>query len=101
MSTLAIELEIPQAMNVYVSEDTLSVELSDGRSISVPIDWYPRLTHATDQERSNWRIIGNGHGIHWEELDEDISVKNLLTGMPSGESQASLKKWLDARAKAF
>ena len=101
MSTLAIELEIPQAMNVYVSEDTLSVELSDGRSISVPMDWYPRLTHATDQERSNWRIIGNGHGIHWEELDEDISVKNLLTGMPSGESQASLKKWLDARAKAF
>ena len=101
MSTLAIELEIPQAMNVYVSEDTLSVELSDGRSISVPIDWYPRLTHATDQERSNWRIIGKGHGIHWEDLDEDISVKNLLTGMPSGESQASLKKWLDARAKAF
>ncbi len=101
MSTLAIELEIPQAMNVYVSEDTLSVELSDGRSISVPIDWYPRLTHATDQERSNWRIIGKGHGIHWEDLDEDISVKNLLTGMPSGESQTSFKKWLDARMKTL
>ncbi len=88
-------------MNVYVSEDTLSVELSDGRSISVPIDWYPRLTHATDQERSNWRIIGKGHGIHWEDLDEDISVKNLLTGMPSGESQTSFKKWLDARMKTL
>lgn len=101
MSTLAIELEIPQAMNVYVSEDTLSVELSDGRSISVPIDWYPRLTHATDQERSNWRIIGKGHGIDWEDLDEDISVKNLLTGIPSGESQTSFKKWLDARMKTL
>lgn len=101
MSTLAIELEIPEAMNVHVSTDTLSVELRDGRSISVPIDWYPRLTHATDQERSNWRIIGKGHGIHWEDLDEDISVKNLLAGIPSGESQTSFKKWLDARMKIF
>ena len=99
MSTLAIELETPQAVNVSVSEDTLSVELSDGRTISVPIDWYPRLTHATEQERSNWRVIGKGHGIHWEELDEDISVGNLLAGIPSGESQSSFKKWLLARTR--
>ena len=101
MNTLDIELKIPEAMDVHVSEDTLSVELSDGRTISVPIDWYPRLTHATEQERSSWRIIGKGHGIHWEDLDEDISVKNLLTGMPSGESQTSFKKWLDARMKTL
>ncbi|PXW82678.1 uncharacterized protein DUF2442 [Nitrosomonas sp. Nm84] len=100
MNTLDIELKIPEAMDVHVSEDTLSVELSDGRTISVPIDWYPRLTHATEQERSSWRIIGKGHGIHWEDLDEDISVGNLLAGIPSGESQSSFKKWLDAKTKA-
>lgn len=99
MNTLAIELIIPHALDVHVSKDTLSVELSDGRTISVPIDWYPRLTHATEQERSNWRIIGKGHGIHWEDLDEDISVKNLLTGIPSGESQLSFKKWLQVRTR--
>lgn len=99
MNTLDIELKIPEAMDVHVSEDTLSVELSDGRTISVPIDWYPRLTHATEQERSNWRVIGKGHGIHWEELDEDISVGNLLAGIPSGESQSSFKKWLLARMR--
>jgi hypothetical protein len=99
MNTLDIELKIPEAMDVHVSEDTLSVELSDGRTISVPIDWYPRLTHATEQERSNWRVIGKGHGIHWEELDEDISVGNLLAGIPSGESQSSFKKWLLARTR--
>ena len=100
MNTLNIEQKIPEAMDVHVSEDTLSVELSDGRTISVPIDWYPRLTHATEQERSSWRIIGKGHGIHWEELDEDISVGNLLAGIPSGESQSAFKKWLDAKTKA-
>ncbi|GJL76402.1 MAG TPA: DUF2442 domain-containing protein [Nitrosomonas nitrosa] len=97
MSTLAIELEIPDALDVHVSEDTLSVEFNDGRTISVPLDWYPRLSHATEQERSNWRIIGKGHGIHWEDLDEDISVEGLLVGAPSGESQSSFKKWLEAR----
>lgn len=101
MNTLVIEREVLEAIDVHVSEDTLSVELSDGRTISVPIDWYPRLTHATDQERSNWRLIGKGHGIHWEDLDEDISINNLLNGIPSGESQSSFKKWLKAREKAF
>jgi len=97
MNTSAIDLEIPNAIDVRVSDDTLSVELSDGRTISVPLDWYPRLTHATTQERSHWRFIGGGHGIHWEDLDEDISVEGLLAGRPSGESQSSLKKWLASR----
>jgi len=101
MSTLAIEFEIPDALDVHVSEDTLSVEFNDGRTISVPLDWYPRLSHATEQERSNWRIIGKGHGIHWEDLDEDISVEGLLVGVPSGESQSSFKKWLEARQGGY
>ena len=97
MNTLAIELEIPDAVDVEVSEDTLSVELSDGRTISVPVDWYPRLIHATVEERANWRIIGRGHGIHWGDIDEDISVEGLLAGRPSGESQSSFRRWLENR----
>ena len=97
MNTLALELEVPDAVDVEVSEDTLSVELSDGRTISVPVDWYPRLTHATVEERTNWRIIGRGHGIHWGDIDEDISVEGLLAGRPSGESQSSFRKWLENR----
>ena len=97
MNTLAVELEIPDAVDVEVSEDTLSVELSDGRTISVPVDWYPRLIHATVEERANWRIIGRGHGIHWGDIDEDISVEGLLAGRPSGESQSSFRKWLENR----
>jgi len=97
MRTLAIQLEIPKAKKVTVTNDTLSVDLSDGRTISVPIAWYPRLAHAKPEERENWRLIGGGHGIHWEDIDEDISVEGLLAGKPSGESQQSLKKWLEAR----
>ena len=100
MSTSAIELEIPDAIDVAVSDDTLSVELSDGRTISVPVDWYPRLTHATEQQRANWRIIGRGDGIHWEDIDEDISVGALLAGKTSGESLSSLKAWLESRQSA-
>jgi hypothetical protein len=82
---------------VTVAEDTLTVELSDGRSLSVPLAWFPRLVHATPAERKSWRLIGRGHGIHWDKLDEDISVEGLLAGKPSGESEASFKKWLSAR----
>ena len=97
MNISAIEIEIPKAENVRVTEDTLSVDLSDGRIISVPLDWFPRLVHATPEERNNWRLIGTGHGIHWEDIDEDISVEGLLIGKPSGESQTSFKKWLNQR----
>lgn len=99
MSSSAAEIREAQASRVEVSEDTLSVELADGRTIAVPLDWYPRLAHATAEERSSWRLIGGGRGIHWPEIDEDISVANLLAGQRSAESQSSFKRWLAARAK--
>ncbi|WP_051091856.1 DUF2442 domain-containing protein [Methylosarcina fibrata] len=97
MHTSTIEIEVPAAENTTVSEDTLSVDLNDGRTISVPLAWYPRLICATRSERNNWRLIGKGYGIHWEDIDEDISVEGLLAGKPSGESQTSFKKWLASR----
>jgi hypothetical protein len=98
MTTSKSNLHSSIAKVVRISDDTLTVELSDGRTIAVPLDWYPRLTYGTDAERQNWRPIGGGHGIHWPELDEDISVEGLLAGKPSGESQTSLQKWLANRA---
>lgn len=97
MNISAVEIEIPQALSVKVTSDTLHVELSDGRSISVPLGWYPRLAHATAEERRDWRLIARGRGIHWESIDEDISVEGLLSGRPSGESQSSFKRWLELR----
>lgn len=91
-------IAVRKAGDLTVTKDTLSVDLSDGRTISVPLAWFPRLLHATQEERKNWRVIGKGHGIHWEDLDEDISVEGLLAGRPSGESQASFKKWLEGSA---
>jgi hypothetical protein len=97
MSISPIEIELPRAEDVRVTNDSLIVDLSDGRTISVPLEWFPRLLHATPEERSNWRLIGRGHGIHWEDIDEDISIEGLLAGRPSGESQRSFKKWIDQR----
>ena len=89
-----VEIDVPLALDVTVTPDTLSVDLSDGRTISVPLAWYPRLQHATSAERKKWRLIGKGQGIHWPDIDEDISVEGLLAGRPSGESQTSFEKWL-------
>ena len=100
MTTLAIELRMVSAQNVQVTDDALIVDLSDGRTVSVPLAWFPRLLHGTLEERNKWRLIGEGEGIHWPDLDEDISVENLILGKPSGESQKSFKKWLEARAKS-
>lgn len=97
MSISAVEIAAPHAEDIMVTADTLSVDLSDGRTISVPLVWFPRLLHATKEERNNWRLIGKGQGIHWEDIDEDISVEGLLAGQPSGESQVSFKKWLEKR----
>jgi len=97
MTISAVEMTIPAAESVRITDDTLSVELSDGRTISVPLAWFPRLSCATQEERNHWRLIGRGQGIHWEDIDEDISVENLLAGRPSSESQASFKRWLAAR----
>ena len=94
MTTLAIKIDLPYIENVMITEDTLNVDLSDGRTISVPLNWFPRLLHATQKQRNNWRLIGRGHGIHWDDIDEDISVEGLIAGQPSGESQSSFKKWL-------
>jgi hypothetical protein len=91
------EITFPAVESVRINDDTLSVELSDGRTLSVPLAWFPRLSYATRAERKRWRLVGRGQGIHWEDLDEDVSVENLLAGRPSGESQASFKKWLDSR----
>ena len=99
MSISRVEIEIPQAVDVLVGDDVLSVELSDARSMTVPLTWFPRLLQGGQEERRNWRLIGDGEGIHWEDLDEDISVENLLTGRRSGESQKSFKKWLGARPR--
>ena len=80
------------------TNEVLSVELSDGRSISVPLTWFPRLFNATQEERNNWRLLGGGDGIHWEDLDEDINIEGLIAGRPSSESQTSFKKWLERRS---
>ena len=97
MITSTIEAQIPEAEEVSVTADTLRVELSDGRTISVPLAWYPRLVHATQDERNNWELIGGGQGIRWPDLDEDLSVEGLIAGRPSGESQRSFKRWLEAK----
>lgn len=100
MSSSTTEIPVARAEDVRVTGDALAVELSDGRSISAPLAWYPRLLHGTPEERSLWRLIGGGIGIHWPELDEDVSVENLLAGRASGESQRSLKRWLEQRTSS-
>ena len=91
------EISVPEATTVAVTEETLTAELFDGRTISASLAWSPRLVHATPEERGNWELIGGGQGIHWSDLDEDISVENLLAGRKSGESQRSFKQWLEAK----
>ena len=99
MSTSAPRSEIDEARarQVSVTEDSLVVELVDGRTVIVPVTWYPRLAHGSAAERANWRFIGEGEGIHWPDLDEDISVEGLLAGRRSGESSSSLRKWFQGR----
>ncbi len=99
MSTLVLEIE-PAAAAVVVTDDDLTVELSDGRRVSVPLAWYPRLFHATEAERRNWRLLGDGYAIEWPDLDEHIGVEGLLAGRHGGESQQSLARWL-ARGNAW
>ena|SRR5882724_1137729 len=95
MSSLTADI---RANHVVITGESLTVELNDGRSISAPLAWYPRLLHGTSEERNNWRLTGNAERIHWADRDEDISVENLLLGNPSGESQASFAEWLKKRA---
>lgn len=98
MNTLVNELSTVKASEVSITDDTLAVELTDGRTLLVPLIWYPRLWHGTLEEREKWRLIGDGEGIHWPDLDEDISIEGLILGKRSGESQHSLQRWLEKRA---
>jgi hypothetical protein len=97
MTTLVIDSSALRATAVHLTDDTLIVDLADGRSLSAPLAWYPRLLRGSVAERSNYRLIGSGEGLHWPDLDEDISVEGILAGRSSGESPASFQKWLDAR----
>ncbi len=92
-------LAVARIVHVTVTDDTLATDLEDGRSIAVPIGWYPRLSHATPEERGHFEVSGAGYGIHWPDLDEDIGVEGMLLGKKSGESVESLARWLAARNK--
>ena len=98
MSFLVVEmLEEARTQQVSLSEDALVVDLVDGRTVIVPLVWYPRLWHGTPEERNNLEVIGDGALIHWPDLDEDLSVAGLLAGRRSGESPQSLTRWLEER----
>ena len=97
MTTLILDSAALKATAVEVTDAAITVELADGRSISAPLGWYPRLFHGTVAERAHWRLIAGGEGIHWPELDEDISVEGIVAGRPSGESAQSLQRWLASR----
>ena len=93
----AVPLTLPRVISVTVTDDTLSLDLEDGRTIAVPIGWYPRLAYGTPVERANFQISGAGYGIHWPDLDEDIGMEGLLLGKKSTESAASFERWLQRR----
>ena len=99
MPSSTTDLLPPKARRVTVTDEALFVELGDDRTISVPLVWYPRLLHGTPAERARWRLIGDGEGIHWPDLDEDIHTAHLLLGLPSAESPDSLAAWLAGRSK--
>ena len=98
MNAVMIDVRELAIQDVSVTDEDLSVDLTDGRSLTVPLVWFPRLMHGTVDERNQWRLIGRGAGIHWPELDEDISLEGLILGRPSNESQKSLSRWLESRS---
>jgi len=93
---MVLEID-PIAMEVTVTDDDLTVDLADGRRMQVPLSWYPRLFYASDVERQNWQLLGDGYAIEWPDLDEHVGVEGLLAGRQSSESPQSLKRWLAAR----
>ena len=96
MTTLVLEKD-PIAVKVAVTSGHLVVELADGRSLIVPLEWYPRLLHGSDSEQQNWQLLGDGYAIEWPDLDEHIGIEGLLAGRRSGESEASFQRWLTSR----
>lgn len=99
MTSVADRILLVKIVAVTVTDDTVSVDLEDGRSLSIPIGWYPRLAYATETERTNFQISGAGYGIHWPLLDEDIGVEGLILGKRSGENAKSFEKWLKNRSQ--
>ncbi len=97
--SISTDLAPMQAIGVGCNDDTLIVALSDERSISAPLAWFPRLLNASAEERGDWRLIGGGTGVHWPQIDEDISVENLIAGRPSAEKPESLARWLASRGR--
>ena len=97
MNTSTPEISSPRALRVSFADADLVVDLEDGRSVLAPLEGYPRLLHATPAEREHWRLIGLGSGIHWPDLDEDVSVEHLLAGRTSAEGQPSFQRWLERR----
>jgi hypothetical protein len=97
MRTSTADARVPSAIRARILDEAVIVDLRDGRTITAPLAWYPRLLHGSVRERRNWRLIGGGVGIHWPDLDEDLSVEGILAGRPSAESQVSLTKWLADR----
>lgn len=89
-----LQQSVPSAVKLHFSGSGFTVDLEDGRSISIPLVWFPRLFHASESELNHWRLIGRGSGIHWEDIDEDISIESIVSDKQSSESQQSLKKWL-------
>ena len=96
MTTLILETE-PIANRVTITDENLIVDLADGRSLSIPLAWYPRLLHASPGERQNWQLLGDGYAIEWNDLDEHIGIEGLLAGRRSGESKQSFERWLASR----
>jgi len=94
MPTAEVE---PIAINVQITKEQLMVELEDGRTISIPLAWYPRLQHASPAERKRWQLLGDGYAIEWTDVDEHIGIEALLAGRRSGESEKSLARWLTTR----
>lgn len=94
MSTSTADVPVK---DIAITDNNLTVSLADGRTITVPLEWFPRLVHATAAERKNWRLIGKGEGLHWPELDEDININDLLLGRRSAESRSSFERWLEKR----
>ena len=99
MTTSSVAIETAAAKDVRVTDRALIVELVDGRVVSVPLAWYPRLAEGSPAERRRWELLGPGIGVHWPALDEDISVEGLLHGLPSGESEGSLNAWRASRKR--
>jgi len=97
MNTLVAEPVVSDAIEVHVTDEEIIVSLLDGRTIAIPVEWYPRLLHASTEERLEWELIGDGEGIHWPQIDEDVQVSALIYGLPSCETQESLQRWLQTR----